>query len=894
MDKAEYKIATEHIKKLISQGEYAEASHIADTIDWRRVKSVMMLCTVSDLYKVNRRYEDAKELLYMAYERNPESRTILYSLCDLSIKLEEFVAAIEYYKSFVEVAPRDTGRYVLQYRLYQAQDVSLEERIEVLEQLKREEYIEKWAYELAYLYHRIGFATKCVEECDELILWFGKGRYVYKAMELKMLHEPLTPSQQYIYDRRFEHLEQAKDMTRVLPRIDSGDSEMTDEGMVDVTDAPTVEIPQEYIEKELQEEVEEIQVKTLDVANAYNTMNLQKELADSLREILEVSHTESSVDNAMGDNGDSEYADTAEMERDLEEKAAAMNAEKDAEEAAERATEQAEAAVEAGRTDALDQENSLESEKEDASHGEPVIWAEPTDITLAAVKAAVAAGTIKVGSAQQAGSAVQVSAAEDEEVLIEKQITGQLSIEDVLAEWDKHQEESLEAHQEDISNRIKSQTQDIFAAIEAEMQRDLYEDALAADKAEQIFGEEVQLAAEPEETMEEALEEVTEPVEEVHEEAVELNGEALKEAADLEEVLHEETADLEEEGLKEAEGSINESFVESFKPIEEVFRKKAGLSEAEVDEQAQLSEETLEEAVEQKDEAASESEETLQKEQDSNAVKAAAERDEKQEKSYIKESVQTEALDEDSQAGSMNFKKYGPFIRSVDTEVQIMNVLDNVNMDAKYGNISVTGHDLGVCFDFIKLLLSDLKKQGLAITGKTAKISAVNLNKKEPSEIISKVQGGILIIERASRLRRQTTEKLMQCLGSDVSEVLIFLTDNKQGMNRFFDKNNAMYRFFNLRVDIKDYTSEELIEHAVKYALEQEYSIDEMGLLALRTRIDEMIANDEALTLEDAEDIINEAIDHVNAKTFRHFLDILLRKRYDEEDMIILREEDFF
>ena len=313
MDKAEYKIATEHIKKLISQGEYAEASHIADTIDWRRVKSVMMLCTVSDLYKVNRRYEDAKELLYMAYERNPESRTILYSLCDLSIKLEEFVAAIEYYKSFVEVAPKDTGRYVLQYRLYQAQDVGLEERIEVLEQLKREEYIEKWAYELAYLYHRIGFATKCVEECDELILWFGKGRYVYKAMELKMLHEPLTPSQQHAYDHRFEHLEQAKDMTRVLPRIDSGDSEMTDESMVDVTDAPTVEIPQEYLEQELQGEVEEIQVKTLDVANAYNTMNLQKELADSLREILEVSHTESSVDVTQAEDLTSSFEDTTEV-----------------------------------------------------------------------------------------------------------------------------------------------------------------------------------------------------------------------------------------------------------------------------------------------------------------------------------------------------------------------------------------------------------------------------------------------------------------------------------------------------------------------------------------------------------------------------------------------------
>ena len=209
------------------------------------------------------------------------------------------------------------------------------------------------------------------------------------------------------------------------------------------------------------------------------------------------------------------------------------------------------------------------------------------------------------------------------------------------------------------------------------------------------------------------------------------------------------------------------------------------------------------------------------------------------------------------------------------------------------GNISVTGHDLGICFDFIKVLLSDLKKQGITISGKTAKISAVNLNKKEPSEIIGKVQGGILIIERAGRLRRNIAEKLMECLQSDVSDVLIFLTDTKQGMNRLFDKNEAMHGFFNLRVDIKDYTSDELIEHAVKYALENEYSVDEMGLLALRTRIEEMIANDEALTLEDAEEIVDEAIDHVNRKTFKHFMDILLHKRYDEEDMIILREVDF-
>ena len=204
MDKSEYKLRAEEIKDLISRGEYVQAAEIADTIDWRRVKSVMMLCTISDLYKINRRYEDARDMLLLAYERRPGGRTICYSLCELSIKMEEYVQAIEYYKEFVQVAPKDPGRYILQYKLYEAQDVSLEERIAVLEELKKRDYREKWAYELAYLYHRVGLAARCVEECDELILWFGEGKYVIKAMELKMLHQPLTPEQQEKYDHRFD------------------------------------------------------------------------------------------------------------------------------------------------------------------------------------------------------------------------------------------------------------------------------------------------------------------------------------------------------------------------------------------------------------------------------------------------------------------------------------------------------------------------------------------------------------------------------------------------------------------------------------------------------------------------------------------------------------------
>lgn len=762
MDKAEYRIATEHIKKLIAQGEYAEASHIADTIDWSRVKSVMMLCTVSDLYKINRRYADAKEILYMAYERNPESRTILYSLCDLSIKLEEFVAAIEYYKSFVEVAPRDTGRYVLQYRLYQAQDVSLEERIEVLEQLKSEEYTEKWAYELAYLYHRIGFATKCVEECDELILWFGTGRYVYKAMELKMLHEPLTPSQQRTYDQRFEHLEQAKDMTRVLPRIDSGDSEMTDESMVDVTDAPTVEIPKEYIEKELHSKPEEIQVKTLDVANAYNTMNLQKELAESLREILEGTQAESNVEESKVDEPTIVAPEVVEaVNKVIEEPVAEVVLE-------------------------LAQNESIP---------------EVPEVIIEDVTAIV------------------------EEAMVNDQITGQLSIDDILAEWDKQEEETLKAQEDEVSDRIKSQTQDIFAAIEAEMKKDLFTVA--------------------EETSEETIEQ------------------------DIEESIDEEEMFLEEE----------KEFSEEDDSLAEIEAALEAASDAYAEEFA--AQQGVDEVLEEAENEDLEPEEAMDEQV---PVEEPASED------APKETLQESTVDVTT---GRDFSKYEDFIRSKDTEEQITAAKERISMEPTLGNVAVTGHDLSICFDFIKVFMTDLKKQGFDIKGKTAKISAVNLNKKEPSEIIKKVQGGILIIERAGRLRKETVAKIEACLKEEISSVLVFVTDTDQGMNRFAERYPSLAKLIDLRVDIKDYSGEELVTYAVKYAYDQEYSIDEMGLLALRTRIDEMIADDDAPTMSDAQHIIDEAMEHANQKSFKHFMDVLLRKRYDDEDMIILREEDF-
>ena len=290
LDKYEYKVRADEIKSLIAEGEYAEAVKIADTIDWRRVKSVMMLCTISDLYKINRRYEDSRDILLLAYERHSGGRLIVYSLCELSIKLGEYVQALEYYKEFVQLAPKDSGRYVLQYKLYEAQEVSLEERIEVLEELKKRDYREKWAYELAYLYHRVGLESKCVEECNEMILWFGEGRYVLKALELKKLHEPLTQEQEVKYELMkqnggFVTSDYAADQQAIKEEADKETEEEDDEEFSlqeNILTGSTQELPAKDMD---------IEVKTVDVSQ-YNTINLQKELAESMKEFLEKNKTQ--------------------------------------------------------------------------------------------------------------------------------------------------------------------------------------------------------------------------------------------------------------------------------------------------------------------------------------------------------------------------------------------------------------------------------------------------------------------------------------------------------------------------------------------------------------------------------------------------------------------------
>ena len=273
MDKYEYKLRLEEIRTLNKKGRFQEAAQVADTIDWNKVRNVSTLGVISDVYKINRRFDDAKAILLLANEKSPQNRRILYALCDLTVKMGQVVDAVEYYKEFVQLAPNDNSKYILLYKIYEAQDISLEERIAVLKEYKKREYNEKWAYELAFLYHRVGLATECVEECDQLILWFGEGKYVAKAMELKMLYVPLSPAQQQAYDR-------------YLGKREGREPEKREE-----KDRPAVSDQKAGAERPAKAETPsageemEIQIKPMDMGQ-YNTMNLQAALAESMKEVL--------------------------------------------------------------------------------------------------------------------------------------------------------------------------------------------------------------------------------------------------------------------------------------------------------------------------------------------------------------------------------------------------------------------------------------------------------------------------------------------------------------------------------------------------------------------------------------------------------------------------------
>lgn len=987
MDKSEYKLRAEEIKDLISRGEYAQAAEIADTIDWRRVKSVMMLCTISDLYKINRRYEDARDMLLLAYERRPGGRTICYSLCELSIKMEEYVQAIEYYKEFVQVAPKDPGRYILQYKLYEAQDVSLEERIAVLEELKKRDYREKWAYELAYLYHRVGLAARCVEECDELILWFGEGKYVIKAMELKMLHQPLTPEQQEKYDHRFDAPGTQQYSQNYAQDPGYGQNETYDPNQGYVQDGSYdpnqgyaqggsydpnqgyaqdgsydpnqgyvqdggYEPNQGYVQEETYEQVTgdtrgyetvqpvqpqqapaqpaeddfDIHVKTMDVGQ-YNTINLQAELAAGLREVLSEDHAKETSDSItrsivapMIDPGDSDtesldYPEIADVsEDDLEPETEQMESSEvffgetgeigDLSQVPQVETEEIlpEEPVVARRTDVVPELSEVQKtpevqeivkEPEAQKVPEASRTQEIHEVTASAPAAPVAPVTPaapveppkELADVLAQESDGQISLVMPEAESIEKQITGQMNIEDILAEWERKKKENLEKREEEVRQHVLQQTGAMFTEFEQAVRDGLLE-KLEKEKAADTADTVAEDTTDTDEV--EELEEITE------EPATEEPVEELTEAAPVEEAEQEPVEELPEEDTVEelaeepAYEPEAEEFEEPAEPEAEIYEQEEIVDEEQAEPEGAMDDEPVEEptaeAVESVDEETAREEIELTAEE----TPEAGEAPEQPERPAVeRDKAKVRALTREER------ELYAPFIQSRSAREQLVKAIDNISLAAYTGNVIITGEEGMDTLSLAKNMVREIQATDSNFSGKVAKISGHALNKKDTADTLSKLKNGALIICKASEMNDATANVLHKALQQESQGIVIILEDTKRDIDKFLEKHEKLRECFTARMDVEALSNNTLVAFGKQYAREMEYSIDELGELALHTRIEDMQTIDHVVTVVDVKQIVDEAIAHANKKTLKHFFDVLFAKRYDDEDMIILTEKDF-
>lgn len=995
MDKYEYKLRSEEIEKLMKKDRYVEAAKIADTIDWRRVKSTAMLHKIGRLYQINRRFEESKALFLMAFDRNPNSRTVLYSLCEVCLDTGDIVNAIEYYKDFARMAPRDIGIYTLRYKMYELQDTSLEEKIELLEELKKREYIEEWAYELAYLYHRVGLATKCVEECDEIILWFGDGSYVYKAMELKMQHQPLTPSQQAKYDRRNE---------KPIKKSKRTKSKRFTEDMPDVSREGDFDTGEMRHGKK--HDAMDIQVKTMDVGQ-YNTLNLQKALAENMAELLDGEDLdEDPVKRAIAaplfkDTSNLEGA-MAEIEaRDLRQsrpvkrshhgeemspedlmKTGNVDAkevffeEKDTEEMSPQELEghlfsnyedskkksSMNAVIKAAvaKVTAEDREKEaidlslLEKEKEvpvqviekpstiteiqeimppKAKEIDDLIPAPPKAESVVEVKQDVSDRNLTEGIVPEE----RKSLLSTEESMVEKQITGQMNISDVMKEWESVKKNAEKKRQDELRKKVLEQTGPLFSNFDesrkagalVEMAEDLSGEialkagktaggtaamaAVAATTAAVTGAAATAAQSKPADSLGNNLAQRNEtreekaPIEErAHrEEKAPIEERSHREEkAPIEERAHrEERAPIEERAYREERAPIKErAYREERAPIEEqAYREER----APIEEQSQPIVVPVEadpvavafeaEARESEEEVSKEAAVVKEDKYDTAKLQGVSEKLEE----AVAAQEELEEEEEDRQTVMREFTKeekelFGYFLYSRKVKRQIMQAMEQVSLASYTGNVIITGETGSGTMTLAKNIVKDVQMMDGNFSGKVARIKGNVLDKKNISATLAKLNNGALIIEKANGLSKQSLQSLARVLEQGSKGIIVIMADSTKEMKRLLSKNKSIGEYFNARINVDQLDNEALVAFAKKYARDFEYSIDEVAVLALHTRISDMQTGEHAVTIAEVKAIMDEAISHSKRPRISTFTDIIFGKRYDDNDMIILREKDFF
>lgn len=897
MDKYEYKLRLEEIKTLNKKGRFQESAQIADTIDWKKVRNTSTLGIISDVYKINRRFDDAREILLLANEKSPQNRRIVYALCDLAIKTGQVVEAVEYYKQFVQLSPNDNSKYILLYKIYEAQDISLEERIAVLKEYKKREYNEKWAYELAFLYHRVGLATECVEECDQLILWFGEGKYVLKAMELKRLYVPLSPAQQQLYDSQY-----------------GGRNAVEEEPQ----EAPAQEQTQAVRSAESKEKADlDIHVKPMDMGQ-YNTINLQEALAASMRDVFAVDREEVKTASPeqeepdlmknqqtvyAAENGNGEYQE--DISRVLEESdqwdaqaTGQLDTEEtklaaDAVDAAEsvsvqptQSTPQVYADVEPTLPVASSSEAcAYVAEPVNAQPEAPILAAQPAPEQTPAVTDPADAGMQEIHPAvvetpwmpmetdkieriqgveiQEKAAAVPERQPERKAVVgntkIERQTTGQMNIEEVLKEWERLKKENEEKRKQETRQWMLQQTGSLFDDFDESSRNGVLEQ-LQREESLPVEEEKVPANAENQEA----------PV----------GDKAAVETTAAEAPLVDPSRETETEELEE---------IEEAPPVADAAQ---GYTEQNAETEAQDAEPVQHYAKQAAPEriGAPATEETKAPRQEAPTAQPEASGEEKRLQERVSQQQAAERVRSMTKAERKLFAQFIPTKRAMR---QLVAALDEISLSAYTGNVVITGMPGSGTLKLTKCMIREIQASDGNFSGKVAKVNAELINKKDAKALVEKVANGALVIEKAGKLSNEGCEKLADALNQEHTGIIVFVLDEKRAIDRLYKKNGRLMESFTARFDIAALDSATLVKYGCQYAYTQEYSIDELGRLALHTRIEDMQTSSHAVTVGEVRDIVDEAIAHANRKTIGHFIDIVLRRRYDEDDMIILREKDF-
>ncbi len=945
MDKYEYKLKLEQLQNLVAAGDYATAAEIADTINWQKVRSVNTLCMVGEIYEKTGKYEACRTVLLQAYDHSPIGRNIVSKLAEVAIKAKKIDEAQEYYNEFLEIAPKDNMRYVLAYEISCLKEEPLPVHIAILEDLKEHEYTEKWAYELAVLYGQAEMRDKCVETCDELILWFGDGEYVEKALDLKRLYQPLTASQ----EEKYKQFREKK-------------------GMVEIS------IPQTTEPKNVIHEMVKSAENTV-TASKFNTSNLEEELAKSMKQIMNateketVADTMESIKKIVSDipylNGEHEEdvepafdqeKINAQVDKSLKkdfkellsETEQAQKEEQPKKEipvvvkASEKKTAEEETAEQVASAQASIEEILADWKKTKRAAEAAIAAAEQKKLEMAKENALIEAGQI-MERLKTLIPILDATPGEDIPTPEETTVAAALASDETFAEDDSEEaEEAAEAGSE------SEDTQDDAEAVESAetqtMTEKKAEAAVESEESQKAEEAEPETTEEVSEATEKAIEtsEVEENVSNDEEEsAVNTSSEEKTESADKPDEVLDQNAESASETVAEETESADISATREMPDVES-FRAQNAAAEESQEAADEDVEDTAAEDIEEEntditeevsevetEEVSEESEETEVEEEDHLHVVEPVP-DEELEKTLaqatqmfmensnvevpvgkaavsqntgvlpeIKMPEDIEAEQREYQLTEEQKELFSYFLPVPGMEDQIRQILLGAksrignSVTSLAGNILVQGEEGSGKTVFATSLIKAIQQEVGNEDAKIGKISAESLNKKDFAALIPKIAGGYLIVDKAGELTRETAIRMSQLMEQNTQGMVVVLEDTRAGIRKAMQLDFGFAKKFTEKVDIPIFTIDELVQFGKSYAKEMECTIDQMGVLALYNRINNIQKLERATTLAEVKDIVDEAIESAEGGGIKRAFGSIFSKKYNENDYLILHEKDF-